>query len=90
MIASDTDPLGLCTECTFNMATLTLSLQVSRDCFRQRSDFCKRSFADIAFEEARGEGKGWPSEKRCTAQYRYLHVRKNDTRCRDREDRCEN
>lgn len=50
MITSGTDALRLCTECAFDMATLTLGLQVSRDFLRQRSNFCKCGFADIAFE----------------------------------------
>lgn len=31
MVASDADALSLCIECTFDMAALTPSLQVSRD-----------------------------------------------------------
>jgi hypothetical protein len=79
MVTSCTDALSLCTECAFNMATLTLGLQVSRDRFRQRSDFCKRGFADIAFEQVCGKGESRPSEKRCAAEYRYLHARNSNS-----------
>lgn len=68
MVASDTDALSLCIECTFNVATLTLDLQVFRDPFRQSSDFCKSGFANIACEQIRGKGEGGPREKRRAAE----------------------
>jgi hypothetical protein len=67
VITGSADALSLCTECSFDMATLTLGLQVSRDLFRQRSDFCKSGFADVAFEQVRGKGEG-RSEERCAAK----------------------
>ena len=67
VVTDRADALSLCTECAFNMTTLTLGLQVSRNFFRQRSDFCKSGFADIAFEQIRGKGEG-RSEERCAAK----------------------
>ena len=67
-VTSGTDALGLCTECTFDIATLTLGFQVCRDPFRQRSDFCECGFADIAFEQVCGKGESHQCEKRCATK----------------------
>ena len=72
MVASDADALSLSIECTFDMATLALDLQVSRNLFRQGGDLCECVWADIAafeqvrldvaLKDVRGEGEGCPSE----------------------------
>jgi hypothetical protein len=74
VVPSGTDGLSLCIECTFDVASLLLRLEVPCYLLGQSSDFRKSGIADIAFEQVRGKGQSRQREKRCAAKERHLHV----------------